>query len=164
MTKPANLVPYYTRLTPKERACLLWMLKTEYAVLPFTNIHKVVETLNYHANHGDQYRRVAKEILVKLAEAIPNYNTSFLMHLNPVKVAKHFGKRPDLGKALPHLQKEKVTVGVKWSLPKKRYEPDRDVLVTPCVTLKELGPGAYSVNVLSRCRQAVELWLMDNCQ
>jgi hypothetical protein len=58
-----------------------------------------------------------------------------LMYLNDAKVARRFGSRPDLGKIIPGAGVKKVTVGVRWSLPKFDYEPDTDVIVRPRVAL-----------------------------
>jgi len=116
------------------------------------------------------YARIAKEILVKLSEARDDRKgvAVFRMCLNVKKVYRHFGRNPEKGKPLNFLPKERVTVGVKYSLPKKDYVPDKDVLVAPCVKLKlvEKGPlqRVWEVTVLERCRPAVELWLQQNCQ
>jgi hypothetical protein len=85
------------------------------------------------------------------------------MRLDNKKVYRRFGAHPERGKPLPFLQKQKATVGVKWSLPKKEYLPDRDVLVSPCVTLKPRSSNLWEVTVSTKCRHAVENWLMDNC-
>lgn len=84
------------------------------------------------------------------------------MYLNDSKVIKHFGKRPDLGKPIKGFTK-KVTVGVKWDLPRACYRPDDNVLVTPTVALKCIRRGYWEVLVADEYRNHVERWLLDFC-
>jgi len=84
------------------------------------------------------------------------------MYLNDAKVTRHFGKRPDLGKPIKGFIK-KVTVGVRWNLPKGCYEPDDDVDVAPTVALKCVGRGKWQVFVEEQYRGHVETWLLDKC-
>jgi hypothetical protein len=184
MTEP-NLVPYIGRLSQKEKAVLLrWIRQIPgeehhfEGTLPFVSVSKVlgvlemVKTSVYPAAGGHPAsQRIAKEILVKLSEALDDRKgqASFLMRLNDKKVYRHFGRQPEKGKPLNFLPKEKVTVGVKYHLPSKDYIPDKDVLVAPCVKLKPMEKGrilarSWQVTVLNRCRPAVELWLQQNCQ
>ena len=86
-----------------------------------------------------------------------------LMYLNDAKVAKRFGTRPDLGKIIPGVGVKKVTVGVRWSLPKMDYEPDDDVVVRPRVALICKGKGKWEVLVEPQFREAAERYLMDFC-
>lgn len=88
---------------------------------------------------------------------------SFVMYLNDAKVARHFGVRPHLGRRLPHKLK-RVTVGVRWSLPKRDYVPDDNVLVAPTVALQCLGRGKWRVSVADEYRAYAVNWLADNCQ
>jgi hypothetical protein len=145
--------------------------------LPFVAVSKAVNVLESVAmgslitDQWKAYARIAKEILVKLSEARDDRKGQavFRMRLNDKKVYRHFGRNPEKGKPLSFLPKEKVTVGVKYSLPKKDYVPDKDVLVAPCVTLKPMVKGpllerVWEITVLERCRPAVELWLMQNCR
>ena len=86
-----------------------------------------------------------------------------IMYLNDAKVVKFFGCRPELGRALSSVIVKRVTVGVRWSLPKLKYEPDDDVLVRPTVALKCLGKGKWEVHVEAQYRQLAEQFLIDNC-
>ena len=86
-----------------------------------------------------------------------------IMYLNDAKVIRHFGSHPERGRLIRGKVK-KVTVGVRWSLPKRDYEVDDDVLVRPTVALKCLGKGKWEVQVEAQYRQLAEQFLIDNCQ
>lgn len=86
------------------------------------------------------------------------------MLLDDSKVYKRFGRHPEYGKALPFLPKEKVTVGVRWSLPKKNYVPDDDVLVTPTVSLTKIKPGLWRVACMKKHWTRTEAWLIEYCR
>lgn len=87
---------------------------------------------------------------------------SFVMYLDDGRVAKRFGPRPHLGCKLPFAGKQ-VTVGIKWSLPKKDFIPDEKVMVQPAVTLKCLKRGKWLVTVEETYRQRTVDFLFDNC-
>jgi hypothetical protein len=176
-----NMVPFLSRLSQKEKLVICFLCnksgqfqsEVHLGLLPFLPARDVVRVVRQADALGDVLSsgRIIKEILVKCAEAgEPDESTcSFYMQLDTKKVHKHFGRNPERGKPLPHLPKQKVTVGVKWSLPKKKWVPDRDVLVAPCVTLRlkaktRDGGPRWQVQTLTRCRAAVELWLMQNCR
>lgn len=88
--------------------------------------------------------------------------TTFTMYLDDRKVLKQFGQRPWIGKRLLGKVK-KVTVGVRWSLPKKDYVPDDDVLVQPTVALTAIAKGKWRVTVEEKYREEAERFLMANC-
>lgn len=87
-----------------------------------------------------------------------------IMYLNDGKVAKFFGAHPERGRLIPGGSVRKVTVGVRWSLPKLDYEPDDDVLVRPFMALICLGRGKWEVKVDPAFRELAMCWLMDKCQ
>jgi len=89
-------------------------------------------------------------------------SVSFTRYLDDRKVLKFFGTRPWMGKRLPGKVK-RVTVGVRWSLPKKDYVPDDNVLVQPCVVLSPLGKGKWRVTVEDQFREEADRYLSDNC-
>ena len=86
-----------------------------------------------------------------------------IMYLNDGKVCKYFGPHPERGRLLKGKVK-RVTVGVRWSLPKLAYEDDDDVLVSPTVALKCISRGKWEVKVDPAFRELAERWLMDKCQ
>lgn len=86
-----------------------------------------------------------------------------ILHLNDGKVAKFFGPHPERGRVLPGAPKKRVTVGVRWSLPKMDYVPDDDVLVAPTVALKCLGRGKWEVKADREHLQRAVDWLVDRC-
>lgn len=85
-----------------------------------------------------------------------------IIYLNDVKVSRRFGKRPDLGIPLKGIVK-RVTVGVRWSLPRGKYEPDDDVLVNPTIALRSLGRGKWKLLVEPAYQRQAEQWLLENC-
>ena len=196
-----NMVPYLGRLNAKEKAVIIYLMRAagsqssaiaHQGTLPFLPVREVVATLTLvadsHYPEGSgfgSYKRICKEMLVKLAEAYEDDvlhlgsgksgpPVSWLMKLDSKKVYRRFGAHPERGKPLSFLPKEKVSVGVKWSLPKRSYVVDNDVLVTPCVALKRkthIRDSLYNaawdnweVQVSAKCRHAVEIWLTENCQ
>lgn len=89
---------------------------------------------------------------------------SFRIWLNDIKVYKRFGRKPELGRPLPFLPKKKVTVGVRWSLPRKDYVPDTDVLVTPSVALKRLSKDFWEVQCDAAHWPKVQNYLCEVCR
>lgn len=85
-----------------------------------------------------------------------------IIYLDNKKVAKVFGAHPERGRRLTGISK-RVTVGVKWSLPKKDYVPDDDVLVNPVLALKPMGRGRWQVLIEEQYRKEAERFLNDNC-
>lgn len=89
--------------------------------------------------------------------------------LDNQKVLRRFNGHPERGAACYALPKKRVTVGVKWSLPKKDYVPDDDVHVTPHVALKFLKryPNGLSkwqvIAAKEHLPKAVE-WLLSTCK
>jgi hypothetical protein len=123
-----------------------------------------------------KYKRIAVQILAKLADACEDDKgvEIFRLYLDSRKVYRHFGSEPERGLPLNWLPKVRVTVGQRWSLPKKAFIPDKDVLVAPCVMLRyikayehQAAPsgtlGIWEVNVSRQCRPAVENWLLETC-
>lgn len=175
-----NMVPFMERLSKKERLAICFMCSNSEhfqheihpGMLPFISAAKVVqhlERLEWLMQSGAgwdvKYKRICRSVLGKLADARNDGSKCvFRMWLNTKKVYKQFGRSPERGKPLPHLPKMKVTVGVKWSLPKRQWLPDKDVLVTPAVALKPIGGGNWEVSTLACYRVEVEQWLQQNCR
>lgn len=86
------------------------------------------------------------------------------MELDAKRVLKQFGPRPELGKAMPCLPKKRVTVGLRWSLPKQAYVPDDDVLVARRVALQHVAGNTWRVLCEEEAHwPAVKAWLRINC-
>jgi hypothetical protein len=177
-----NFVKYLNRFNENEKFTLCFIVnqyapnefgKVHKGLLPFLNTKVIVAALELagRANIPATYTRFAKKALARIPEAIDpeagKGSVSFIMPLNAAKVYRHFGSNPERGKPLSFLPKVRVTVGKRWSLPKKAYVDDTDVLVSPCVTLKLISGGPkkniWNVTVLAKCRYAVEIWLLENC-
>lgn len=175
-----NLVKYLDRLSQKERLILCNCINTvgkvndepeiHLGLLPFYNHTKAVRACHTIISVSSGPTRLVKQIKAKLTSdetALFSGASAFVrfpMRLSDAKVYRYFGPHPERGKPLSILPKEKVTVGVKFSLPKKDYVPDKDVLVTPCVTLKRQTKNYWQVEVLAKCQHTVEQWLLDHCQ
>ena len=87
-----------------------------------------------------------------------------ILHLDDRKVIRRFGKRPDLGCIIGGASPTKrVTVGVRWSLPRKKYEPDDNVLVRCTVSLTCIGKGRWKAQCQESHREYVEWWLVSHC-
>jgi hypothetical protein len=172
-----NLVKYLPRLTTNEKAVLLKFITDltgnshhHEGTLPFVSKNRAIYAIkhlpkcNFIGEKYKAYQRIARAILTKL-DSQPdghNGNAIFFMRLNPNKVHRKFGAHPEKGKPLNFLPKERVTVGVKFSLPKKAWVPDNNVLVAPSVALKKRG-DLWEVTVMERCRDRVKAWLQQNC-
>ena len=110
--------------------------------------------------------KIFRVIWAKLREEL---ETSFSMYLNAAKLMKRYGHRLnslDGGKSIDielPMKKVKVTVGLKWSLPKKDWEPDDDVHVSHRVVIVPTNRrGEFRIYVAERHRNYCERWLLDN--
>lgn len=86
-----------------------------------------------------------------------------ILYLSDKKVAKIFGAHPERGRVLPIVMKKRVTVGVRWSLPKMDYEPDDDVMVQPRIALQCVGKGKWKVIAAPEYLERAVNWLVDRC-
>lgn len=137
-------------------------------LLPFLSLKMVLGCLGKVTPKRRQHR----ELVSTLGQdpCVAKDQISFVMYLNDAKVYKLFGPKPERGHALPCLPKKRVTVGMRWSLPRKCYEPDDDVLVKPMVALERKCNSAntkYStthwlVSCERKYRAAVAAWMVDN--
>lgn len=133
-------------------------------LLPFIEIEEVLTALvqlSLLTHNG--YRRIIS-VYYRLREAKPLFEEQILLHLDDGKVAKAFGKHPELGRPFKWLGLSKVTCGVKWSLPKRDYVPDTEVMVAPCVALMPVKRGLWEVICAEEHRRDVESWLVDHCR
>jgi hypothetical protein len=74
-----------------------------------------------------------------------------------------------MGAPCPVLEKKRVTVGVRYSLPKKDYVPDDNVWVQPHVALKFLkrypeGLSKWRVIAPAEHMTKVVEWLLTACK
>ena len=86
-----------------------------------------------------------------------------ILYLNDKKVVRRFGGNPERGIRLPAVSK-RVTVGVRWSLPRKKYEPDDNVLVNPIIALKSKGKGRWELICEPVYSRQAEQYLEANCK
>lgn len=172
-----TLAGYYGILTKRDRRLLLAALnfadsidrglddgrrKYELATLMFASVDEALHSLVFHVGWVDIRRDAFRALHKKLKRAVvDDKESSFIIYLNDKKVAKRIGAHPERGFALKGITK-RVTVGVKWSLPKRDHIPDDNVLVNPVVTLNPLGRGKWRVTVEAAYRQAAERYLLDN--
>lgn len=176
---PVTLGAIFRQLTATEQAVIVGQVKKyggeQYAemhrgMLPFIPATEAVRCLVIHDPvTGTTGKRLRLNLVAKINELMPMLSkgvvTQFYMCLNPGKVHQHFGPHPERGRPMPFLGKMKVTAGLKWSLPKKDYVPDTDVIVSPAVSLSRQGAssGWWRVSVAKEHRAKLELWLIDTC-
>ena len=84
-----------------------------------------------------------------------------IYHLNDKKVVRRFGSHPERGIPLKGISK-RVTVGVRWSLPRRKYEPDTDVLVNPIIALHSAGKGKWKLICEPAYHRQAEQFLLEN--
>lgn len=135
-------------------------------LLFFVNIRTTLAALD-HINKDDN-SHILKQVAAKINAGSDqlfahNEMSSSVLMLNDAKVGKRFGLHPERGVPLPWTSKKKVTVGMRWSLPKRDWVPDDNVLVQQHVKLKMLRKGSWMVTCPRRHAAAFELWLTDNC-
>jgi hypothetical protein len=134
--------------------------KVHHGMLPFIPIKEVFALTNLMAVGGFA---LARKRVIKVIESSPEATVRMNLFLRDQLVLKHFGKRPYLGKPLSHLPKKRVTVGVKWSLPKQSWVPDTDVLVSPTVALKKINTDFWEATCEACYWNEVHAWLIENC-
>ena len=88
------------------------------------------------------------------------------IELDPKKVLRQFGPRPDLGKGMPCLPKKRVQSGFRWvsifgKMVARRYELD----VPRRVALQNVGGKKWRVILEDEKHwPAVMRWLYENCK
>lgn len=175
-TKQTTLAVHLEKLKPKEKGIIVWALnatrqvgyEVHQGMLPFINVNDAIIALNLYSNTPARQinnSRILAEVRSKLRQAYGiNESVTFTMLLNSKKIAKRFGAHPERGHKIPHVQKKRVTVGVRWSLPKRDHEPDDDVLVAPHVVLKLFNrSGWWEVTCEKQYRNHVTTFLLDYC-
>jgi len=172
MKTKQTLGSHLDKLKSVEKGLIVWALngsnllgyQVHHGMLPFVNVKDVMVALDLYRNATLQGKRVRQQIKDKLRDAYNiSESTTFVLWLNDKKVAKRFGAHPERGHNIPLAQKKRVTVGVRWSLPKRDHEPDDDVLVTPHVVLKKSTEGCWMVTCERKYYGNVSTWLADNC-
>ncbi len=88
-----------------------------------------------------------------------------IVELDPIKVLRQFGPRPELGKAMPALPKKHVQAGFRWVsvfgvLKPSSYEMD----VPRRVALQNVGGNRWRVVCDEVYWPAVRSWLYANCR
>lgn len=175
-----NLTHYYPKLTPNERGLLCAAIRStsddykdiHLGLLPFIPRVVAIACLqimsNAVANNGTNRRRVYLKLLIKLGEHDfadqQRKSARFHMMLDDGLVAKKLGTSLDRGVPIPGTLKRRVTAGVKWSLPKRAYVPDDNVMVHDMMLLHPITKGMWRIECPENRIRQVELYLMDNCQ
>lgn len=172
MASEKTLVDYMQVLSDKELDLLCSALSLTNDAR-FTNIHRgalpfvkltdaIAALSNFHYGAG-LTSRFAQKLLAKIGvNKKDKASVQFAMALSDKRVIKEFGPHPERGVKMKG-RKIKVTVGVRWSLPRKCYEPDDNVLVSPTFALKAVGKNHWVVTVNKAYREEVQRYLMDTC-
>lgn len=175
MDKPLTMVRILHEFNAGEKAIMCKALRertvrysgAHQGLLPFIEAKEVCAALNMQTAF-EEHRRPCNQLCYKLRRKISlfeNMAPRCIMHLDDGKIAKWFGKHPELGRVLPGMAgSKKVTCSVKWSLPKQDYISDTEVLVRPTVALKPVKKGLWEIIVAPEYRQRAELWLIDRCR
>ena len=174
--KPTTLAAHLDKFTDREMGLIMWALnKTDSlgyevhkGILPFVSIAKIMVALEFYGNATLAGKRIKATIQGKLRDIYKITEAkSWLMSLNSAKVVRRFGSHPERGHNIPlsGTNKKKVTVGVRWSLPKRDYEPDDDVLVTPHVVIKPVHGkrDMFEVTCDPKHYEHVTNWLLQYC-
>ena len=167
---PATLLNCWDRLTTRDKNVLLYALNRfntvedlHHGKLPFVEVEKAKSVCDTYLNYttSDPMYKHIKAVSNKLVHLTDC--ATFRMVLNPKKVAKHFGSHPELGKPIKMWRPRRVTVGVKWSLPKRDHVPDDDVLVYPVVVVKPIERPYWNVSVHPDYKSQCEEWMFTHC-
>lgn len=170
--KPVQMMKVIGKLSAKEQAVCCFALQTYNAerfgmvhrgLLPFVNVDDVVDALDLTTDS-----RLIKALSSKLTQLVPSASNRgwdvMTLRLDDAKVVKRLGLHPERGVTLPMMAKKKVTAGLRWSLPKKDYEPNPDVMVRPHFQLKCRSKGVWELCCNPQHIRVVELWLIDFCR
>jgi hypothetical protein len=166
--KEHNLAEALETLKPKEKHSICFALnetkilgyEVHPGLLPFVKVNDALRAL-YMVGEG---RRYYQQIMSKLKHLFSiDMASTWVMHLNDARVCRRFGAHPERGHTIQFAPKKKVTVGVKWSLPKGDYMPDTDVLVAPHVSLQCIQRGMWRVKCDAKYREMVSQYLVDYC-
>lgn len=173
MSKERTLAVHLEKLKPKEKGLIVWALnmtkhlgyEVHMGMLPFIKVDDALVVLAIYGGSTQNGRQIGAQLKSKLRQAYGvSDSVTWTMPLNTQKIAQRFGPHPERGHAIPYVAKKKVTVGVRWSLPKRNHEPDDDVLVTPHVVLRpSYTKGWWEVSCEKRYREHVTRYLLDYC-
>lgn len=161
---------HLSQFTKKERLALCFIfnqtdlmdVQVHLGLLPFIGVDKAILACARSGSFPSS--RVQRQIFAKLKHIYQRGDgVEWVMYLSPLKVARRFGAHPERGHKIQYASKKRVTVGVRWCLPKKDYEPDDDVLVAPHVALRCVGKDTWLVSCEKRYRPMVTQYLTDHC-
>ncbi len=168
--KQRTLGAHLTQFKPQEKGLIVWALNTtnllgyqvHLGMLPFVKAETALEALGIFSNVSNKAIAAATKAKLKQAYNIGS-SVSWNMRLDNAKIIKRFGAHPERGHNIPCVAKKRVTVGVRWSLPKRDHVPDDNVLVQPHLKLEPVMAYWWRVTCEKRYRDHVHMWLLDNC-
>jgi len=174
MSAKRTLAKHMEKLKPKEKGFIVWMLNSSnhlgyhihLGMLPFVNVEDALACIERFDPTTSHNLRIIKEVKSKLRAAYHiGPSVTWAMKLNASRIVKRFGAHPERGHNIPHVQKKRVTVGVKWSLPKRDYVPDEDVMVQPHVVLRRsrVQQDYWHITCEKKYRAHVTTYLLDYC-
>lgn len=170
--EPTTIQSVLRRLSPTEQQIICNSLNVskntnEYhrGMLPFVKLTEAAEALHQTYSNGEK-RRLHAKIIEKILKK--GNSVSFFMYLSPYKVGRQFGENPEIGVRIPGATPKRVSVGMRWSLPKQCNVVDDNVYVMPHVSLKLAKAisglcGRYIVTVEKKHRTIASQWLSDTC-
>ena len=168
-----TLAKHLEQFDKKDMAVIKWVLnqtnwlgyQVHDGLLPFVDGNKVLRAIyHYNTDSGHPMSRRLAKVGQQLKELYKLENVAtFEMKLIDRLVAKRFGPHPERGVKIPLAPKKRVTVGVRWCLPKRDFEPDDDVLVSPHVVLRCLGRHKWQVSVDPAYKVRIMMHLLQYC-
>ncbi len=107
-----------------------------------------------------------KMIIAPIAASTSRCNPMpHIVELDPKKVLRQFGPRPELGKAMPCLPKKRVESGFRWANSFGKLKPARHIIDVPRrVALQPAGRNRWRVICDEEHWPVVASWLRANCQ
>jgi hypothetical protein len=168
-----TILKYWEQLDHRDKHSLIFALNmaginpcVHMGTLPFVGVDKAMAALNGtgRAVIGDgRQRKWMKACETKFT--VWTDSCCFALYLDAKKVSKRFGPHPERGMPLKVLRLKRVTVGVKWSLPKRDHVPDDDVHVYPSVTLRcdKHSNSKWYITCHKDYHNQVMDFLLDHC-
>lgn len=166
---------YMDRLDRQDKALLVRLIneaavlgsECHLGMLPFVTMGQAAMTMRVSGN---------TKAIRRLANKLETWNwvagddetsvVTFSIWAMDEQIIHQFGPHPELGVRLPggYIPKIKVTAGLKWSLPKRDYVPDENVMVDPMIKLTPnlTLQNCWTVTCPTRFKHIVAGWFVDH--
>ena len=174
--KEPTLLAYYPVLEQKHKALIMRALNDQrqegqgeihFGILPFVSMSRVASAVK-NTTDKNMTNHIWADLCTKLEIrkwlGDPEVKTAYLS-LNPYKVHKHFGKRPDLGVKIPVIPAERTRGPLWWNIGAREWQPQK-IIAAPRVTLtlQKETIDLYQLAAPRRYFDLAHMWLVDNCE